>query len=68
MKQCVAPEGLVSCKERVHVSGASKPSLMQFEVVSSALPVQGVSGMLNTLLGGYFQSLLCSLHSNAKLL
>ena len=68
MKQCVAPQGLVSSKEGVHVPGATKPLHVQIEMVSSSLPVQGVSGTLNALLGGHFNGLLCSLQPNTKLL
>ena len=68
MKQCAVHEGLVSCKERFHVPNAAKPLPMQVEMVGSVLPVQGVSGTSNALLRGDFESLLCSLQSNAKLI
>ena len=68
MKQCVAPNGLASRKEQVHAPSASKPSLVQVEMVSSVWSVQRVSGTSDALLSGHFKRLLCSLQSNAKLL
>ena len=35
MKQCVAPKGFALHKEQVHVPGASKPFLVQVEMISS---------------------------------